>query len=173
MKEWGASLARVAEPAAAILVVDDEEDIRSTLQEILASEGYTTAGVSTGVEALEWLRSVTDLPRLILLDLMMPEMDGWEFLSQIDEDPHLHPIPVALMSAHASVKRALDKHRLEIRPTRLLFPKPLNLLRLLGTVRHFCSDATSIHPVAWEPDESDSWSVREAPTARISRIPEK
>ena len=173
MTSGAASVARATEPSAAILVVDDEEDIRCSLREILEGEGHTTAGARTGVEALDWLRSTTHLPRLILLDLMMPEMDGWEFLLRIDQDPRLHPIPVALMSAHASVKKALDKHRLEIGPTRLLFPKPLNLLRLLETARFFCGDEVSPSSALWEPDDGDAWSARDAPTARVSRVTQK
>ncbi len=173
MKAGGASVARVIEPGAAILVVDDEEEISSTLREILEGEGYTTAGASTGLEALEWLQSTPQLPRLIFLDLMMPEMNGWDFLLRIDEDPRLHPIPVALMSAHASVKRALHKHHVETRPTRLLFPKPLNLLRLIETARHYCSDTASLRPTAWAPEDDDSWSLREAPTTRITPLPDE
>jgi CheY-like chemotaxis protein len=104
---------------------------------------------------------------------MMPEMNGWDFLLRIDEDPRLHPIPVALMSAHGSVKRALHKHRVETRPTRLLFPKPLNLLRLLETAGYYCSDAASLRPTAWAPEDDDSWSLREAPTARFTPLPDE
>ena len=140
-----------------VLVVDDEEDVRSAIEEILQSEGYPTVGACNGAEALELLRMNIGMPRIILLDLMMPEMDGWEFLSRIDEDVRLHRIPVALMSAHDSVKRALDKHRKELRPLHLLFPKPLNILRLLSTVRYFCSD--------------EAFAAEEAPTVRVHPLP--
>ena len=153
-----------------VLVVDDEDDIRCAIQEILTGEGYETVGARNGVEALELLRTHADLPRLILLDLMMPEMDGWDFLSHIDQDYRLHRIPVALMSAHASVKRALDKHRDEARPMRLLFPKPLNLLRLISTVRYFCSDKPCPE-TGWDGSEDEAWSLREAPTARMTPLP--
>ena len=158
-----------AEPGACryVLVVDDEDDIRVAIEEILQGEGYATVGARHGAQALELLRASVGLPRLILLDLMMPEMDGWEFLSRIDGDERLHTIPVALMSAHDSVKRALDKHRDEERPMRLLFPKPLNLLRLISTVRHFCSSEPAPLDHRWETIDDESLSVREAPTARF------
>jgi len=151
-----------------VLVVDDEDDIRWAIEEILQGEGYATVGARNGAEALEMLRMNLGLPRLILLDLMMPEMDGWEFLTRIDDDVRLHRIPVALMSAHDSVKKALDKHREEARPMRLLFPKPLNLLRLISTVHYFSDD-----PVAQKEGceaMDDEYSPREAPTARFHRL---
>jgi len=153
-----------------VLVVDDEDDIRCAIEEILQNEGFATVGARNGSEALERLRSSPGLPRLILLDLMMPEMDGWEFLSRIDEDRRLHRIPVALMSAHDSVRRALDKHRDEERPMRLLFPKPLNLLRLISTVRYFCSDDPIVLEHGWEAVGDESFSLREAPTARFQPL---
>jgi CheY-like chemotaxis protein len=140
-----------------VLVVDDEDDVRSAIEEILQSEGYPTMGARNGAEALELLGTNLGLPGLILLDLMMPEMDGWEFLSRIDGDERLHHVPVALMSAHDSVKRALNKYRDEIGAMRLLFPKPLHILRLISTVRHFCSD--------------DGYSPDEAPTTRLRPLP--
>jgi CheY-like chemotaxis protein len=129
---------RTAVPGRAILVVDDDDDIRSAVQEVLEGEGYTTVGASNGREALDLLGTAEDHPALILLDLMMPEMDGWELLVRMDEDPELHRIPVALMSAHPSIRRAFDKAAKEGAKrvaTSLLLPKPLNLLRLLAIVQ--------------------------------------
>jgi CheY-like chemotaxis protein len=153
-----------------VLVVDDEEDIRATLLEILEGEGYTTAGATNGLEALELLRTSATAPRLILLDLMMPVMDGWEFLTRIDDDSQLHRIPVALMSAHVSVRRALDKHRKEAKSLRLLLPKPLNLLRVLATVGHFCSPDTSRSREEAARLVDDEWPLHEAPTTKFRPI---
>jgi CheY-like chemotaxis protein len=146
-----------------VLVVDDDDDIRGAIEEILQGEGYVAVGARNGAEALELLRKDVGLPQLVLLDLMMPEMDGWEFLARIDGDARLHRIPVALMSAHESVRKAFDKHREEARSMRLLFPKPLNLLRLISTVRHF-TDGSSVED-EWTTE--DALSEHEAPTARF------
>jgi len=143
-----------------VLVIDDEEDIRAALRQILEEEGYATAEASNGAEALALLEGSAFPPRLILLDLMMPKMDGWEFLLRIDEDPKLHGIPVALMSAHESVRRATDPRRAEASHLELLFPKPLNLLRLMSTVRDFC------RPLGNAEDDPS----REAPTAKFRPI---
>jgi CheY-like chemotaxis protein len=121
----------------AVLVVDDDDDIRSAVQEVLEGEGYRTVGASNGKEALDFLQSSEDLPALILLDLMMPVMDGWELLVRMDENADLHRVPVALMSAHPTIRRAFDQHTRESAKrvaTSMLLPKPLNLLRLLAIV---------------------------------------
>src|SRR3954470_23412003 len=123
-----------------ILVVDDDDDIREAIKEVLEHEGYSATGASNGHEALQALARGEVRPSLILLDLMMPEMDGWEFLRRIDDEPGLHRIPVALMSAHPSVRRAFVKDAGGT-ASRLLLPKPLHLLRLLATVRDVCAAA--------------------------------
>jgi CheY-like chemotaxis protein len=116
-----------------VLVIDDDEDIRTAVQEVLEGEGYVTRGASNGKEALELMRS-TEPPSLVLLDLMMPEMDGWELLVRMDDDPSLHRIPVALMSAHPTIRKAFDKDRGNFMRGSMLLPKPLNLLQLLSIV---------------------------------------
>src|SRR5712675_834532 len=98
----GSTSASARHGESTIVVVDDDDDIREAVREVLHEEGYRTVGAANGVEALQLLRSSPELPQLILLDLMMPVMDGWEFLMGIDEDPAFHSIPVALMSAHPS-----------------------------------------------------------------------
>jgi two-component system response regulator (stage 0 sporulation protein F) len=121
-----------------IFVVDDERDLREYVCEALCSEGYETLQASNGKDALELIRRTRELPQLILLDVTMPIMDGWEFLLQIDEDLALHRIPVALMSAHPSVRRAFEDEGAIRTTTRLLLPKPLDMDRLVATVHHVC-----------------------------------
>src|SRR4051812_35960897 len=117
-----------------VLVVDDDDDIRTAVQEVLEGEGYSTQGASNGKEALDLLQAPGSLPALVLLDLMMPEMDGWELLVRMDQDPTLHRVPVALMSAHPSIRKAFDDDRGRSMAASMLLPKPLNLLRLLSIV---------------------------------------
>jgi CheY-like chemotaxis protein len=88
-----------------ILVVDDDADIRSSLTEILGDEGYRVAGVRNGREALAYLQEQTR-PSLILLDMMMPEMDGWRFRLEQQRSPELASIPVVILSAHGNVREA-------------------------------------------------------------------
>ena len=122
-----------------IVVVDDDDDVRDAVREILHGEGYETVGASNGREALDWLQNSPVTPELILLDLMMPEMDGWEVLSGINADPQLKKIPVALMSAHPAIRHAFSlAHDRQHDTERLLLPKPVNVLRLLSTVHSVC-----------------------------------
>ena len=85
---------------ALVLLVDDNEEIRSGVAEILEDEGYTVAMAVNGKEALDLLRRGPP-PRLILLDLMMPVMDGWQFLAARRADAALSRIPVVILSAFA------------------------------------------------------------------------
>lgn len=121
-----------------ILVVDDDDDIREVVRQLLDDEGYRTSGASNGKEALEVALAEHDGPALILLDLMMPVMDGWEFLVRIEDEPTLNRVPVALMSAHPKIRRALDKER-DRGAALLLLPKPLDVVHLMTIVRRFCA----------------------------------
>jgi CheY-like chemotaxis protein len=87
-----------------ILIVDDDMDVREVLGELLADEGYETRMCSNGRVALDLLRSGAR-PRLILLDLMMPEMDGWQFRAEQLRDAALCAIPVVVMTASRGIDR--------------------------------------------------------------------
>jgi CheY-like chemotaxis protein len=82
-------------------LVEDAEDISSMMVELLADEGFDVASVPSGRRALAHLRSAPAVPGLILLDLMMPDMDGCEFRAEQKKDPRLAGIPVLLMTAAA------------------------------------------------------------------------
>ncbi len=86
---------------AAVLVVDDEIDIREAVAEVLADEGYEVYAAGDGAEALRKARDVH--PSLVLLDLMMPGMNGWEFRAAQATDPELKRIPVVVLSALGKV----------------------------------------------------------------------
>lgn len=80
-----------------VLIVDDEIDIREAVAELLAEEGYAVLAAASGVEALKKLRE--HHPAVVLLDLMMPGMNGWEFRAVQKGDPDLSRIPVIVLSA--------------------------------------------------------------------------
>ncbi len=88
-----------------LLVVEDDVDIREALDGLLSLEGFRVAGCCNGREALDWLRA-SPKPDLILLDLMMPLMDGWQFRVAQKNDPTLSSIPVLALSADATAKAA-------------------------------------------------------------------
>ncbi len=90
-----------------ILVVDDDPDILEALSEILEAEGFEIRRARNGKEALERLEP--DPPQLILLDLMMPVMDGWEFAQRMRQRPSVADIPLIVLSADRNVgSKALD-----------------------------------------------------------------
>jgi CheY-like chemotaxis protein len=116
-----------------VLIVEDDGAIRDALAEILQDEGYRVAGASNGAEAMAYLRHAPR-PCLILLDLMMPVMDGWQFRAVQQRDPGLAPIPTVVLSADGNVAekaRAIDAAD--------YLKKPVQLQTLLSTVERFCS----------------------------------
>jgi CheY-like chemotaxis protein len=114
------------------MVVEDDTDVRQTIVELLQDEGYEARGAVNGRDALEMLRS-DGRPGLILLDLRMPVMDGWEFRRQQRGDPALSAIPVVVMSADASLER-----KTEGMAAAAVLAKPVGLDHLLETVQRFC-----------------------------------
>ncbi len=90
------------EPAD-VLVVDDEPDLRETMCAILEAEGYRVETAANGREALDSLRAGFR-PRLVLLDLTMPVMNGYEFLEHVKKDLELSRIPVTVVSAICDLK---------------------------------------------------------------------
>lgn len=126
------SVRRASEDGRRILIVEDDEDIQSSLLGVLRGEGYAVETARNGREALEHLKKVSVLPRLILLDLMMPEMDGWTFRAAQREDAALAGIPVVLLSAAQRVEE--EAIGLGVADC---IPKPMDLMRLLASVeRH-------------------------------------
>jgi CheY-like chemotaxis protein len=113
-----------------VLIVEDDEDLREMMAQLLTLEGYQTATVANGREALEYLQD-GERPQLILLDLMMPVMDGWEFRRQQQADPELAPVPVIVLSA-------LDQGRASNLEADAFLKKPLDFDHLLTLVRNYC-----------------------------------
>lgn len=110
-----------------VVIVDDEEDTRELLRELLEARGYNVATACDGVEALDVLR---DLPRicLLLLDLMMPRMDGFEVLKRLPGKAH--PIPVWISTS------APDRAP----PGMPCLPKPIDVHTLLTRVAEHCAN---------------------------------
>jgi CheY-like chemotaxis protein len=112
-----------------ILLVEDDIDIRIDLADLLRTEGYEVETAANGQEALDWLRDHRDHVGLILLDLMMPVMNGWDFRARQLEEPELTSIPVVLLSGAGDVAR----HALALKTAGYLI-KPLRLDSLLRVV---------------------------------------
>ena len=113
-----------------VLIVEDDEDLRDMMAQMLTIEGFAAATVANGREALDYLHGTTK-PHVILLDLMMPVMDGWEFRRRQQADPELAPVPVIVLSA-------LDQARAAPVDATAFLKKPLDFDRLLELVRSHC-----------------------------------
>jgi len=111
-----------------ILIVEDDDDIREALTQILQLEGYVVREASNGREALD-ISAQNPTPSLILLDLMMPVMDGWQFRAEQMKDPILSKVPVVVISADASVHEKVASFG-----AASVLPKPISLDRLLRAV---------------------------------------
>jgi CheY-like chemotaxis protein len=119
-----------------VFVVDDEEMIRESIVEFLDDNGYQAVGASDGRDALQKLGAASDgRPCLILLDLMMPGMDGRAFREHQLQSPELAAIPVIVFSAHRDVATAAT----EMNAAGHL-EKPLRLPELLRKVRQYCAN---------------------------------
>ena len=119
-----------------VLVVEDDVDIRQSLMDFLEDHGYQPVGAVHGQEALQKLGGADLRPCLIILDLMMPVMDGRTFREQQLLRPGLSQIPVLIMSASQQVEQTAR----ELGTVGHL-PKPLNLPALLEVVRDLCVPA--------------------------------
>lgn len=89
---------------ARILIVEDAQEIQELLSRLLISAGYQVSRASNGREALTVLNKLERVPELILLDLMMPEMDGFEFRKEQEKDVRFASIPVIAMTAYEDVQ---------------------------------------------------------------------
>jgi two-component system, chemotaxis family, chemotaxis protein CheY len=115
-----------------ILVVEDDERLLTAMVSLLRLVGYTSLGVPNGYAALERLRGEQP-PCLILLDLMMPEMDGWQFRKRQLTDPKLMGVPVIVCSGHATDQDVASlgvQHCVE---------KPLDVRALLDLIANCCA----------------------------------
>jgi len=110
-----------------LLLVEDDGELRSSLAELLRSDGYDVVGAANGSEALEYLRQAP-APDLILLDLMMPVKDGWQFRIEQKRDPNISSIPVLAISADDTPKAvAIDAE--------MYLKKPFQYTALLDAIR--------------------------------------
>jgi len=110
-----------------LLLVEDDGELRTSLSELLRSDGYDVVGASNGSEALEYLKQAP-APDLILLDLMMPVKDGWQFRIEQKRDPAISSIPVLAISADDTPKAvAIDAE--------MYIKKPFQYTALLDAIR--------------------------------------
>ena len=115
-----------------VMVVEDDPDTRDALCEALAAFGYGALSAENGEQALRVLRAAPQ-PCVILLDVMMPVMDGWQFREAQQSDPSLSTIPVVCLTADVSAKaRAIREGCVAF------LSKPVEMETLINTLRAYC-----------------------------------
>ncbi len=139
---------------SSVLIVDDSDDIRLSLREILEEEGCVVAEAANGKLALDLLIVQDPLPSLIILDLAMPIMSGWELLAILKKDSRFSSIPVVICSGGAhhidDEKRDTFVHYLK---------KPLDLNRLLRVVNKCAQLNTNSERATFPPPKADGSDV--------------
>ena len=116
----------------AILIIEDDDEIRELLAEMLTERGYPVATARNGVEGLAAMRS-GPAPCVVLLDLMMPVMDGWTLRAEMLADPAIANIPVVVVSGAAD----LEQKTSQLKAASVL-TKPVKWPVLLDSLRTFC-----------------------------------
>jgi CheY-like chemotaxis protein len=114
--------------AHTVLIVEDEEDLREMMREALERKGYRVVTAQEGEDALKKIDGIDQLC-LVLLDLLMPGMNGWDFFAKMRERPELAQVPVIVHSSASS--------RAPAGVTRVL-QKPILFDRLISVVREYC-----------------------------------
>jgi CheY-like chemotaxis protein len=111
------------------LIVDDDRAIREALEELLVLHGFTGRSAENGSVALQLLRARSRLPKLILLDLVMPVLDDWGFLLERNKDSRLLIVPVIVISASLGIEK-----RAKMGGARSVIRKPLEPSNLLSVI---------------------------------------
>jgi CheY-like chemotaxis protein len=115
-----------------VLIVDDDRAIREMLTETLDDAGYRVLSAENGRQALALLAEAPTLPAVILLDLMMPVMNGWEFLAQQQADARIAAIPVIVLSARPNLQH--EAYTISVEE---FLQKPIDILELLSIISRY------------------------------------
>jgi CheY-like chemotaxis protein len=120
----------VAEHAGRVLIVDDDPDMREVIRAVLQNEGFDTTEARNGLQALRILQRPNERTDVVLLDLMMPTMDGFHLRMLLRQDPLLHQIPIIVMTAHSGVLGV----RQDADDPQIVLRKPLDFDALVKTI---------------------------------------
>lgn len=119
-----------------VLLVEDEIELREMMKEALELSGYSVVAASDGQEALDAITGI-DHVCLVLLDLLMPRMNGWDFFEKMRARPELATVPVVVHSS-APAQAPVGVNR--------VLQKPVKLERLLATVNDYCPRTRDVSP---------------------------
>jgi len=122
---------RAAAHRCLVAIIEDDTEFRNMLRELLEEEQYRVVAVSNGAEALSLLQGET-LPNVILLDVSMPVMDGFDFLRHRNEDPQLSAVPVVLVTNAKPHERPTVGVSDVVR-------KPIDIDEILFAIKRYCA----------------------------------
>jgi two-component system alkaline phosphatase synthesis response regulator PhoP/two-component system response regulator VicR len=128
-----------------VLVVDDEVNIVRLIQVNLERHGYQVTTANNGVQALEKIRE--DRPDLLVSDVMMPEMDGFELLANVRRDPSLSDLPVIMLTAKAQDRDVMEGYT---RGADMYLTKPFNPAELLNFAKRILSSQSEYGEKVYE-----------------------
>lgn len=146
VKMFEAGADEPSDHSAAVLVIDDDPNARDLLRRFLTKEGYSVVTAENGRDGLRMARLYD--PLVITMDVMMPEMDGWETLSALKSDPHLHDIPVVMLSMIDDDQLAYALGAAEY------MTKPVDRKRLKSVLQRVCLNRSECVVLLVEDDES-------------------
>ena len=115
-------------------MIEDDSDVRGALLSLFASHGYRVAEAESGLDALRLLRDGEMPPCLIVLDMMMPRLDGWDFFAERNRDERLRSIPVVVVSADPLAEQAVRLGAAAV------LQKPVDPVLLLAVVAQYARD---------------------------------
>jgi len=125
----------------AVLIIDDNDEIREIIAGILADVGHTSYEAANGREGLKWLVEQNDPPCIVLLDLKMPVMDGWDFLRAVKDEPRWATVSIIVISA--SLHEAMPD---DVVPAKAYWAKPVDA-KNIADVHLYCA----AHRDSWRP----------------------
>lgn len=112
-----------------VFVIDDDETLRCDLQELLEADGYLVLEARNGAEAVRRMRGIATECLVALVDLMMPDVDGWQLIATMRKDPELARIPIIVLTAHGPGP---------VEGADLVLVKPVSAEQVLAVVRRYC-----------------------------------
>ena len=134
----------MAEQSKRLVYIEDEEEMIDLVRLILSRRGYEVLGANGGREGLDLVRR--ELPDLVLLDLMMPDMDGWDVYQQMKSEERTRDIPVIVVTAKAqSIDKVLGLHIAKVED---YISKPFSPQELLDSVEKVLAKRRSLRPEA-------------------------
>src|SRR3984893_9064533 len=152
-------------PAEKILIVDDDEDILLIVQTILASAGYSAFTAHNGREGVETARELK--PDLILLDVMMPELSGWEVCTTLKNAPETRQIPIAMLTVKSEIRDLITGMQVGADD---YITKPFTRRKLLSTVRKLLAERGE-KPAPFIPPDTDEMRFKNLLFDSVTELP--